>query len=236
MKSREIREIPISSLVFDGEIYPRLKIDPSNIRQLAEKIESGITIDPLVIEAKTNRLIDGVHRWKAYQRLKIKQTKCLIFEYANDGEACRHAAQLNVHHGCRLNRADLAMIIDKLTNHGLQQTEIQEILGLTRESYEHLSTSFGYRHGKLSPKTSIPLSEELNRRVYLKANLQHLKGKQLSKKQIEGADKTIGLQQVAIVNQTINMLENDLADWSNELLIERLKMLAALIKEKLPKD
>jgi DNA modification methylase len=58
--------ISLDSIVFDGSIYPRQRPSTSTINEYADALASGAKFPPIILEADTNRLLDGYHRWKAY--------------------------------------------------------------------------------------------------------------------------------------------------------------------------
>ncbi len=59
--------VKLSEVKHDPSIYPREKWSTSTIEDYADALRGGAVFPPIVLEDKTNRLIDGVHRWKAYQ-------------------------------------------------------------------------------------------------------------------------------------------------------------------------
>lgn len=67
----------------------------------------------------------------------------------------------------------------------------------------------------------------------LKNTVRHLAGKVLTTKQVDGNVKAGGMNQLFYVNQIVNLLENDLLDFSNMKLIDRLQYLKELLPEKM---
>lgn len=55
----------------------------------------------------------------------------------------------------------------------------------------------------------------------------------LTTKQVDGNVKAGGMNQLFYVNQIVNLLENDLLDFSNMKLIDRLQYLKELLPEKM---
>jgi len=75
--------IPISSIVFDEDIYPRKGIDPRRVGIFAENIRDGFKFEPIEVEPDPDRpgkyrLLDGVHRWNAYKSTGITETEAVI--------------------------------------------------------------------------------------------------------------------------------------------------------------
>lgn len=64
----EKQVVRIADVVFDGAIYPREKPRTSTINHYMDVLRAGGEFPPIVLEQGTNRLLDGYHRWKAYER------------------------------------------------------------------------------------------------------------------------------------------------------------------------
>lgn len=70
--TQQIRQIPVSSIILDEDIYPRKGIDNRRVGIFTENIRDGFIFDPIEVElvpdkAGENRLFDGAHRWIAYK-------------------------------------------------------------------------------------------------------------------------------------------------------------------------
>ena len=80
---KTITKIPISSIVFDEDIYPRKGIDPRRVGIFAENIRDGFTFEPIEVEPDPGkpgryRLLDGAHRWNAYKSTGITEADAII--------------------------------------------------------------------------------------------------------------------------------------------------------------
>ena len=62
-------KINITSVKFDGAIYPRGKPSTTIVEEYADALLAGNIFPPIILESGTNRLLDGYHRWKAHKRL-----------------------------------------------------------------------------------------------------------------------------------------------------------------------
>jgi len=63
----ERKFIELSGIVYDAKIYPREKWSSHTVKVYVDALKGGAEFPPIILEEGTNRLIDGVHRWKAYQ-------------------------------------------------------------------------------------------------------------------------------------------------------------------------
>ncbi len=65
-------EINIEKVIWEPSIYPREKWSTSTIEQYADVLRAGGKFPPIILEAGTNRLLDGKHRLEAH-KLYAKQ-------------------------------------------------------------------------------------------------------------------------------------------------------------------
>ncbi len=60
--------IKLDKIGFDSSIYPREKWKSSTVSKYVDDLKAGDRFPSIVLEKETNRLLDGMHRWKAYQK------------------------------------------------------------------------------------------------------------------------------------------------------------------------
>ena len=71
--TKSATKILISSIILDEDIYPRNGIDPRRVGIFAENIRDGFKFEPIEVKPAPDRpgkyrLLDGVHRWNAYNK------------------------------------------------------------------------------------------------------------------------------------------------------------------------
>ncbi len=81
--AKQTTRIPISSIVFDEDIYPRKGIDHKRVGIFAENIRDGFKFEPIEVEPCPDRpgkyrLLDGVHRWNAYKTVGMMEPEAII--------------------------------------------------------------------------------------------------------------------------------------------------------------
>ena len=59
--------VGLDEVKYDTSIYPRDKWNTSTINNYADSLKAGAEFPAIVLEEGTNRLLDGMHRWKAHQ-------------------------------------------------------------------------------------------------------------------------------------------------------------------------
>lgn len=94
----EVRKV--DEIIWREDLYPRFEANQALIQRYAYAIEF---LPPIKIN-QNNILIDGFHRWKAYQLEEKKEIKVEIVETASEKELKRLAYQLNSNHGLQLSQ------------------------------------------------------------------------------------------------------------------------------------
>lgn len=81
--TKQITQIPISSIILDENVYPRKGIDQKRGGIFAENIRDGFKFEPIEVKSDPNnpgryRLLDGAHRWSAYKTTGVTETEAII--------------------------------------------------------------------------------------------------------------------------------------------------------------
>ena len=211
-------KIKASELVEDFDLYPRGDVDGTHVLSLAQAIEAGVELPPIIACKKTKRIVDGFHRRRAFLKLYGEDAEVpVVFKtYRNDGELYAEAMAANAAHGRRLTPVDFSRATTRARALGLSDATIARCLNLTVERVCDLVAA---RTAKCSG-LSVPL----------KQTIRHMAGKTLTKSQSDANDRLSGMNQVFYVNQIITLIESDLLDKENENLIYRLRVLSNLLE------
>ena len=81
--TQQTKQIPVSSIILDEDIYPRKGIDHRRVGIFSENLRDGFTFDPIEVEPCHDkpgyyRLLDGAHRWSAYKSTGVETVKAII--------------------------------------------------------------------------------------------------------------------------------------------------------------
>lgn len=218
-----MKKIELRKLVVDFSLYPRASVDSQQISYLRESDDAGCILPPIVIEKSSNRIVDGVHRYKMWLRKYDDKHKIPVIEksYSTESELLLDAIRLNAPHGRMLDTHDKAHCIILAEKLHIPDDELASALSLTIEKVGKLKTG---RIGELHIGKTIS-------HIPLKNTIRHMSGKSLTKAQSEANQQLGGMNQVFYVNQVILLLDNNLIDFNNENLISRM----IVLKEKLNK-
>jgi 16S rRNA G966 N2-methylase RsmD len=92
--------LKLDEIVFRTDLYPRFKPSPQKIQEYAENLDK---LPPIEVD-QHNILIDGYHRWKAYETEKQESIPCLVTEVQSEAELERLAVERNSKHGQQLTQ------------------------------------------------------------------------------------------------------------------------------------
>ena len=89
----------------DGTLYPREYSRDNIIKRYSDNMISGHKFPPIVLNARTNMVLDGVHRLKACQK-NGESTIAVHYMDIPENKALRVAMVLNSRHGAQLSDTD----------------------------------------------------------------------------------------------------------------------------------
>ncbi len=128
MKFIKTEKINRSILVRDWEFYPRHNIDSVHVNDLLEAFKSGAELPHMFAEIKTKRLVDGWHRDKVFDKLKMDEVDVDFYEFKNDAEMLWWAIHWNAQHGMLLTQHDRTRCLNFGRNKGLTDEDISRAL------------------------------------------------------------------------------------------------------------
>lgn len=224
-------KIAIGKLTIDYNLYPRAQVDEQHVDYLAEAYHSGAVLPPIVVEKKSLRIVDGVNRVKACEKLwgPAHQIDVLYKTYKNDLELLLDAGRYNSHHGRRMSPFDCAHMAIKAISMGAQVESVAQVLSMRVEKLQSL---LNRRVTDVKSIRSVRDGEKKGRPTQvLKNTIRHMSdGPPLTREQSEVNKKLGGMNQLFYVNQIIMLIEADLLDTENEGLMDRLVILEKLLK------
>lgn len=167
--------VKLMDIVVDPTIQVR-EVEAYTVSAYAHAMRSGAKFPPLVIEAVTNRLVAGNHRYFAYKQTVKPETMIAVEtrQFGSEAELIRFAAADNARHGRPLDTWDKKRIVARLRKLGDSAESIAELLGVSVGRVEewagHTVIVIGKR-GKSTLKTPEPI----------KRGLDHMAGKEITR-------------------------------------------------------
>lgn len=215
MKDKTIT-LSVAQLIEDFTIYPRVTVDPTHVHYLAEAIEADTELPPPVVEDKTWRIVDGLHRTRAFRQVYGDEAKlrCIVRTYPSDTELLHDAGKLNSSHGRTMTKRDRAHFIARA-----QELQMDE---------ESIADALHMKVDKIGAfKDAYTATGQNGMSVVLKKPVLYMAGKTLTKAQVDVLPKLGGQAPTFYVNQLIHLMENNMIDRDNETVMTALKALSS---------
>ena len=102
--------LPVDSVEYVKELYPRLKPDDATIERYRDAIEN---LPPIVV-ARGRIIVDGYHRWQAHRRENLTEIPAVDLGDLSDAEIFNESIRRNATHGQQLSRGDKQQLAGKL--------------------------------------------------------------------------------------------------------------------------
>lgn len=215
------KKIKIADLVADPAIQIR-DICKQTISEYKGAMSAGAKFPPLVIEAKTNRIVCGNQRYHAYRGFNdpAMLIDCEVETYKTETDLLIRAAEDNSRHGRPLSTWDRKRIIMRLEAAGVDTERISEILCLPVKRVISLA---GFKvivtgGGGKTPKYKRPMP--------VKRGLEHMVGETITAKQYdEHATKDRGVSLIRMAQDVARWIENGWVNEENEAEVQALEYL-----------
>lgn len=129
-------DIALTEIVFDDSIYPRASWSQATIDRYAEALAADEVFPPIVLEAGTNRLLDGMHRARAHRQAERESIAVEFHEIPAGVPAKLYAASLSARNGDRIAGDDMRQIAREIAtaNPDFSVVIIAKHLGVTRQT------------------------------------------------------------------------------------------------------
>ena len=217
-------KIKIGLLVEDLDVYPRESIDTTHVGHIADAVESGAVLPPIVADSKSKRIVDGFHRRRAYMRLygDDYETNVTLVTYKSEADLFADAVARNACHGNNITPHDRTRCLLIAGRLGIADCDIARALNITVDRVNEI------RATRLGKRRASAVSVDGDD-VPLKYPARHMAGQTLTAAQVKVMPDLGGNQQAFYANQLIKLIETRLLDMTNERLIERLKVLREML-------
>lgn len=159
--------VKLEDIVFESGIYPREQHSTATVNQYVDGLRAGNVFPPIVLEEKTNRLLDGKHRWEAHKKYLVEYAgsngqavaekwavasdtiECVFARIPDGVPAKLFCARFSAIHGDRLTAAEKKAIAREIytANPDYSQEKVAECLGVSQP------TVSGYVKDILARKT-----------------------------------------------------------------------------------
>jgi predicted transcriptional regulator len=131
--SATVNRLPLSSVVIDLSIYPRAEWSGRTVERYQEALAAGDKLPPIIVEAETLRLLDGLHRLKAHGAAGIDTIEVERQSVPDGVPAKLYAASLSARHGDRMTGEDLKAVAREVfrVDPEASQATVARLLGVS---------------------------------------------------------------------------------------------------------
>lgn len=143
MKGPALTKIALAELVEDFSIYPREMVDDVHVGDLANALRAGAKLPPPVVDRQSKRIVDGMHRIRAFRRVLGPEgtIRVELWEYDSELELFLDAARRNGGHGRKLSRSDQVRVLIIARRLGLEdESQVAVALSVPDERLSLLKT------------------------------------------------------------------------------------------------
>ena len=143
MEKGKIVKVGVLELIRDWNLWPRYEaqeLDSTNLTRIKQAILAGEKLPPIVVDAKSLRIVDGFHRQETYLKLYGDNAEVEVEarDYKNDAEMFKDAMELNAKGSLLLTPQDKVHCIIKGRKFKLSFEEIAKSLGMTVDKIKSL--------------------------------------------------------------------------------------------------
>lgn len=222
--------IPLADIVEDFDIYPRHSVCSTHVQSLLQAIrqyeESHGEKDPPfqwrdhpIADRKTKRIVDGMHRKRAWG-LAYGPDACLEIayrDYASERELIEDAISRNASHGLKLQECDIGRAAKMLEHLGASQERIGIILHISQKRVQTITARFVLSETRT--KMTVPGTFH----IPAKPAVRHLET--LNAAQATAHDSMPGVPLTLLAKQLRLAIQTELIDRDNERLMTELRLL-----------
>jgi len=211
------KTIKAATLVEDFALYPRNQVDDSHVTDLVRAIRSGAELPPIIADRKSKRIVDGVHRVRAFVKVlgDDADVPVVLKDYETDADLYLDAVRYNAAHGRKLDRHDQTRIVLRLHELNIDDVTIASVLHVPEQEVRTLAVRIVYDKGG----TAFPQ----------KRGLEHMRGQQLSDGQIAAMKSVRSAEVGRLCIELTRLLEQELVDYSDPMVEQRLRELAPVV-------
>jgi len=212
--------LKISELIFDKDLYPRMKTGFLTVYQYAQAMKAGSVFPPILVGLFENKkyVIDGWHRVEAKKMLGEQYVQANMKRYDDWKDMFVDAVKANASHGRQLSVQEKTRIIHKMFELGFEPKKISEIV--------HVPI------GKLEVFKVRTIVGPNGKPVYLKSPLVKAKVDKTTALTVN-QEVLSGVKIENLIEQLIELIEKDAVPLDKDETRELCVRLYTLLQEKL---
>lgn len=212
--------IPLASLVEDLSIYPRNRVDTTHVSDIIRALDAGVELPPIVAEVGSFRIVDGVHRSRAYRKKVGDAASVLVIlrQYRDEAALFEDAVRLNAEHGRKLDRHDQTRIVLKFRELKVDDETIASALHVPTPAIQTL-------------ELRVVRNSDTGEAIPSKRGLEFMRGQKVTPVQIKAMQSVRSADVGRLALELMRLLDARLVDLEDDQIVERLEMLGRAIQK-----
>lgn len=211
-----IQQMRADQLVVDTNLYPRHDLDRTNVRSIIDALHAGAKLPPVIADAESLRIVDGVHRVTAYLQLDADATiKVDLQHFDSEAAMFLEAVRRNARHGARLTSFDRARVLFLGEELEIDPAAVAGALCVDLDKLGELRA------------TKLAVDPDGNP-VPIKRSLRHLAGHRLSERQMAANRRSQGMSVSFHASQVIDAITNDICPYDERTIAALRRLLDVL--------
>lgn len=195
-RSAGVERSDLADLVEDLSVYPRTKVDQNNVRNIVDAIHAGVRLPAIIACAETLRVVDGVHRRRAYLKVLDEgpeaRVRVELRRYESEAELLADAVKLNTGRGKDLDEYEKRKVTFRLNELGIGDDEVAKILRIPPPRV----TAIKLRVAHVTTPKGGPVRLEV-----LKGSVRHFTGGQMTQAQAQAHKSAPGTPYSLLIKQ-----------------------------------
>lgn len=210
------KTLAVASLVVDFSLYPRHNVDETNVGDLLRALQAGHTLPPIIAEAKSLRIVDGIHRRLAYLKYFGEEATAPVElrSYDTDAAFFMDAVSLNSAHGRKLDRHDQTRIVLLFRELKVSDQDIAITLHVPEHQVQQLSI-----RTVIGPNGPIPS----------KRGLEHMRGEAMTEEQVSVMGSVRSGEAGRLCLELTRLLDAGMVNLDDDAIVARLQALQVAI-------
>jgi hypothetical protein len=191
--------IKLADIVIDPNVQVR-EVELATVSVYRQSMKAGAVFPPIIVDAKTSRLVAGHHRYTAYRGIYDPdyEVPCTFMDFENDAAIIRFAAKDNAQHGRPLDTWDKKRIVIRLQQLGDSDESIAALLGVSVAKIEDWAGMTVIVRGENGQKQEEPV----------KRSWESLVGQTVTRSQYEAhAHGDLGIDAYRVSGQLLRWLK-----------------------------
>lgn len=190
----------IGELFVDPKLIELRNINIFFVSRYRQNMRSGSIFPPMIVEAKTNRIISGNHRYYAYlaEYGEEHEVPVIIKKFKNEKEVLEEFVKENSTHGWAMDGKTKKKIFHALIEVGASNDEIAKLFNIPVKGIEKLGDIDALVIGENGRAEHKPIKRGLN----------VPSGEMTERQYIEHDKKDLGRSPLALAEQIIRWLKN----------------------------